>query len=767
MIAGLTVSAALAGEFHVSKSGDDANPGSAAEPFKTIGAAARVAQSGDVITVHEGTYRERVNPPRGGTSDEERIVYRAAPGEEVVIKGSERVNGWEKVQNDTWKLTLPNEFFGDFNPYADLISGDWFDRRGRDHHTGAVYLNGHWLTEAAEFADVLEPVRAEPIWAYPRPSDFLLNLAWLSVGEGDRIAGADFSAARGIQTEALSELGEGVAYINHGDWVRYDRLDFGERTERMRFGAASATQGGVIEIRLNSPDGELLGSVTVPHTGSWHLFEDYSAEIPPTSGPKDVYLVFKSADVEPVRNPLWLPGANPADAALWYAEVHEAETTIWAQFKDVDPNEADVEINVRQTVFYPEEPGRNYITVRGFTMRHAATPWAPPTAEQIGLLGTHWSKGWIIEDNDISYSTCTGITLGKHGDEYDNTSADTAEGYVETIRRARDNHGWSKENIGHHIVRNNRISHCEQAGLVGSLGPIFSTIEDNVIHDIHVRQLFSGAEMAGIKLHAPIDTLIARNHIYRAARGMWLDWMTQGTRVTGNLFHDNDVFEDLFIEVNHGPYVVDNNILLSRNTLYDNSQGGAYVHNLFAGGIFRSAEFNRETPYHEPHSTVIVGLHNIQNGDNRFYNNIFAGGEGLASYDHAILEVWMGGNVFLNGAQPAEAETDPLVLPEFDPAIKVRRGEGETFLTMALPAAIAEMETKLVTTDRLGRAVIPDLPYRNYDGSPLRVDSDYFGSNRDEGKPASGPFEWLEDWIPADPEAVPGTLREHRVDPLQ
>ena len=61
-------------------------------------------------------------------------------------------------------------------------------------------------------------------------------------------------------------------------------------------------------------------------------------------------------------------------------------------------------------------------------MMHAATPWAPPTAEQIGLIGTHWSKGWIIENNDISYSTCVGIALGKYGDQWDNTSQNSAEG---------------------------------------------------------------------------------------------------------------------------------------------------------------------------------------------------------------------------------------------------------------------------------------------------------------------------------------------------
>ena len=215
----------------------------------------------------------------------------------------------------------------------------------------------------------------------------------------------------------------------------------------------------------------------------------------------------------------------------------------------VDPNVEEVEINVRQSVFYPGETGKNYITVRGFTLEHAATPWAPPTAEQIGLIGTHWSKGWIIEDNVIRYSVSACVTLGKHGDEFDNTSANAAVGYVETIKRGLSN-GWSKENIGHHVVRNNQISHCEQAGIVGSLGAIFSTVSDNTIHDIHVRRLFGGHEMAGIKFHGAVDTLISNNHVYRTHRGIWLDWMSQGTRVTGNLLHDNGPLEDIFVEVN-------------------------------------------------------------------------------------------------------------------------------------------------------------------------------------------------------------------------
>ena len=105
-----------AAEIHVAAGGNDANPGTKAAPFRTVQHAADVAQPGDVVTVHEGIYRERVNPPRGGKSDPNRITYQAAPGEKVVITGSEPVKGWEKVAGDTWKVTLPNAFFGKFNP---------------------------------------------------------------------------------------------------------------------------------------------------------------------------------------------------------------------------------------------------------------------------------------------------------------------------------------------------------------------------------------------------------------------------------------------------------------------------------------------------------------------------------------------------------------------------------------------------------------------------------------------------------------------------
>jgi len=737
-VAGQTTTVSDGREYHVSVDGNDANDGSPSRMLKTISAAALLAQPGDVVTVHEGVYREWVKPPRGGESDDKRIVYQAAPDAHVEIKGSEVVTGWEKVKNDTWKVTLPNSFFGEYNPFNDLIHGDWFNPKGREHHTGAVYLNDEWLIEAAALEEVMAPAGTVPEWLRQAGEQYLLNVAWFQPGGNNenrqRIEAADFAAKNGAANAPCSEGGECVGFIMNGHWLQYDGVDFGEKAEHIEIRAASAGQGGRIEIRLDTPEGKLLGTCAVPHTGGWQDWATFKTAITPTGGAQTLCLVFKCSQQRPAKD----------DAHLWYAKVDDESTTIWAQFKDVNPNEELVEINVRRAVFYPENPGMNYITVRGFVMRHAATQWAPPTAEQIGLIGTHWSKGWTIENNIISHSVCSGVALGKHGDEYDNTSADTAEGYVETIKRAIDR-GWSKENIGHHIVRNNTISHCEQTGIVGSLGAVFSTISGNTIHDIHVRELFTGAEMAGIKLHAAIDVVLRDNHIYRACRGLWLDWMAQGARVSGNLFHDNP-YEDLFVEVNHGPFVVDNNIFLSPVSILSLSRGGAFVHNLLAGAIRVHPYDARLTPYHTAHSTELAGMHDNPCGDDRYYNNIFVKRANLRAYDQECMPVFMAGNVFLAGARASKHETNPLTLKEQDPEIILREKADGFYLQGGFDAAWGEeIPHPAVTTKLLGRADVPDLPFENRDATPLHIDADYFGNRRKASNPFPGPFELTEE----------------------
>ncbi len=443
----------------------------------------------------------------------------------------------------------------------------------------------------------------------------------------------------------------------------------------------------------------------------------------------------------------------------WYAEqdTEKDETVFYANFLGRDPEKDNIEISVRRNGFYPSKEGVGYITLSGFVVSQAATQWAPPTAYQEGMVGPHWSKGWIIEDCEIYESKCSGISLGKYlQPENDNKWLKTK--YKDGTQTERDCicqaqvEGWSKERIGSHIIRNCEIHDCGQTGIVGHLGGVFSLIENNHIHHINNKQNLAGAEIGGIKMHAAIDCIYRRNHIHHCTRGIWLDWQAQGTRVTQNFFHDNippqhpgkeikaEVAEDLFIEVSHGPTLVDNNIFLSPRALKLATQGVAVIHNILAGSFTAvgrgcnngapNRPSPRYTPYHMKHRTEVAGFMTILHGDCKFYNNIFIqkpicdefkarmvanekndwddsnfvvgtvpynnyptfdewkaqfegycgmGSETTDRY-YSELPVWAGGNLYFNGAKPMSKEADAYVNSENNVDIDCEEKDGKIYL---------------------------------------------------------------------------------------
>jgi hypothetical protein len=550
-------------EIHVSKAGSDSASGSEAEPYLTILRAAAVAQPGDTVTAHAGTYREWVKPVRGGTDENQRITYRAAPGEEVSVKGSERITTWTAEGGGVWRVELPNSLFNGYNPYTLHLSGGWLNY-GQWHHRGDVYLDGEAF---------LEKQRAE----------------------------------------------------------------------------------------------ELAGT---EHT--------------------------------------------------WFCEVNGDVTTIRANFGQANPNTELTEINVRESIFMPEITGLKYVTVDGFHFAHAAANWAPPGLTlQMGAVGTRMGKYWIIENCEVVNARCVGIILG-HAPGVDYRDIDA---------------------FGDHIIRNNIIRRCGQAGIAGQKGATRCRISGNFIEDTNYRKEFGGWETAAIKFHNSVDTVISGNlirgvyHQKEGAFGIWMDFGNQGTRITRNIIYNTQA-ATVFLEMDHGPTLVDNNVLIGQ-PVRANSEATVFAHNLFVDcGYDYSPDTGRRSEYYTPHTTKAAGRKTGTAQDDKWFNNIFVR-KGLDKVKTASGYT-SDYNVFLEGARKSTFGDEHSAVDSYVTGLTIQDQPRGVTITFSVNDAPFGVQGPLVDARLVG--VFPTVGQTIEDrfGKPIEVNADIDGKTY--ARPVAGPL---------------------------
>ncbi len=553
----------IARHIHVSKSGINSASGNHAGPYLTINKAAAVAQAGDTVIVHGGTYREWIKPLRGGSDENNRITYRSAPGEKVIIKGSERITSWKQQDDGVWKVELPNSFLAPYNPYSLKVSGGWLNY-GNWHHRGDVYLNGEAFYEK----------------------------------------------------ETVQEVAK-------------------------------------------------------------------------------------------TKN-------------TWHCEVDENVTTIRANFGMANPNTELSEINVRECLFMPDITGLKYITVDGFHFMHAAPNWAPPVMElQTGAVGPRMGKHWIIENCTIINSRCVGIILGHApGVDYEDIDA-----------------------YGDHIVRNNVIRRCGQAGIAGQKGATRSLICGNLIEDTNYRREFGGWETAAIKFHNSVDTVISSNLIrgvYRqqqGAFGIWIDFGNQGIRITRNIIYNTET-ATVFLEMNHGPTLVDNNVLVGK-AIKSNSEATVFAHNLFVDcGYEYYPDTERRSQYFKPHTTEWAGRKSGTAQDEKWFNNIFirTGLDGVKTAAGYVSDY----NIFLEGAAKSSFGDNNSVVDPYVTGFTIKDDRGKATIMFSANDALFGVKGPQVDAELVGVFGTVGQTIEDRYGNPVKVNSDINGT--EFTRPVVGPL---------------------------
>ncbi|MFY0713599.1 carbohydrate-binding protein [Seonamhaeicola sp. NFXS20] len=223
----------------------------------------------------------------------------------------------------------------------------------------------------------------------------------------------------GVTTEPNTERTESVTNIENGDWIKFEAVDLGSGVTNFSARAACNTSGGSIEVRIGSPTGTLVGTISVVNTGGDQNWDNFSTTTSVLSGVKDLYLVFKGATsslfnlnwfkLEPMPasvvlnaetsnkkvNLTWsLQNIVPAIQNI-YRNAHFSETgkSLIAE-NVVGTSYTDTSVNNGETYYYWIEAVNSSATIVQSNFVEA-TPSIPNLAlASRGCIATQSSTGW-------------------------------------------------------------------------------------------------------------------------------------------------------------------------------------------------------------------------------------------------------------------------------------------------------------------------------------------------------------------------------------
>jgi len=197
-------------------------------------------------------------------------------------------------------------------------------KMGRVNHK----ISGYYSTNGDDWVQVGQDVDISSIDSYTDPSFWV----WEGTRQGLYVQGSteaffDLYIYRDAYTPILAECpanqfgttrlmqSSGTAVLDNiynNNWAMYAGVEFGnddyqKSCDSIKVVASSATDGGIVEVWLDSIDtGNKIGSCNISNTGSWTNYKTFSAKVNQTTGRHDVYLRFTGTGTNILFKIKWL-----------------------------------------------------------------------------------------------------------------------------------------------------------------------------------------------------------------------------------------------------------------------------------------------------------------------------------------------------------------------------------------------------------------------------------------------------------------------------
>ena len=469
-------------------------------------------------------------------------------------------------------------------------------------------------------------------------SALLLFFSSAAFGRVLYVAKSGHDTGTGSEDAPFLTIGRAAAEARPGDSVVIHTGTYREEI--------SLNRGGVAEdarIAFTSAPGEMAvikGSEAVaawkPEGGSvWRadvpdiIFGSFNPFATPISGAQylgaawrhlgEVYLDGIALAEQPSREAV-------ADGAhRWFAQRQSGLTRIWANFGGDNPTQRLVEINVRAAAFSTGTTSVNYVKLDSLSVAQTANNWASLDARQPGAISSGGGTHWIIQDCTITDAKCVGISLEQPGRDLTRVGPNRpAFGEFQDMAAA-----------GHHIIRDNLIQRCGEAGIFGLLHGTCSEIVGNQIEDINSAGQFSGDDVGGIRLAVAIDTIIRHNLVRRVGGGGYgvvLGPLYQGVRIASNVIMET-AGSPLYFMRSHGPVLVDNNVIsgpgvsTGEGVKLRSAEASVFAFNLFSNCAITSTALSGTvaggTISYRPHTLVTKQTIPALALDNKWFANTF------------------------------------------------------------------------------------------------------------------------------------------------